>query len=224
MLNWAARYYPILRALEQHGLLSSGPILEIGSGPVGLGTFRKVPFVGCDLSFPEPPPHWPMTPVVASATDLPFADSSFDAVVASDVLEHIPPELRTTVISESLRVARRLAIFGFPCGSEAYEADRTLREVYLNKNLEVPVWLDEHMLAPFPDKTLFGALPGWNVVHFGNENVAFHSWMMRWEMRPLFVRASNVCRKLAPKILQTLLRRADSEPYYRQIFVLSRQP
>src|SRR5271155_5182490 len=113
MLNWAARYYPILRALKQHSLLSTGSILEIGSGPAGLGTFRKVPFVGCDLSFSWTP-EWPMTPVIASATDLPFGDNSFDAVVASDVLEHIPPELRATVISEALRVARKLVIFGFP--------------------------------------------------------------------------------------------------------------
>jgi Methyltransferase domain len=221
MLNWAARYYPILRALKEHGLLQEGSILEIGSGPAGLGEFRKVPFVGCDLSF-ERAPVPPMIPLVASATDLPFADRSFDAVIASDVLEHVSSELRTTVIAETLRVASRLVIFGFPCGEPAYEVDKALRQTYLAKHRVVPVWLEEHMIAPFPESSLFRDLPGWKLVQFGNEHVAFHSWMMRQEMRGFFVRATNALRKLAPAVLEHLLRRADRPPYYRQIFVLSR--
>ncbi|MGB7264634.1 MAG: methyltransferase domain-containing protein [Terracidiphilus sp.] len=223
MLNWSARYYPILRVLKQHGFLSAGSVLEIGSGPLGLGTFRKVPFVGCDLSFPSGLPKWPMTPVVASATELPFEDGSFDAVVASDVLEHIPGNLRAMVISEALRVARELVIFGFPCGNPAYEADIALRDMYAGKKIEVPVWLKEHMLEYFPDPSLFMDLPNWKVEQLGNENIAFHSWMMRQEMHGPFVRVSNAFRKFAPGLLEALLRRADKPPYYRQIFALSRQ-
>lgn len=137
MLNWAARYYPILRSLDRHGLLLQGDILEIGSGPVGLGTFRKVAFTGCDLSFAAPA-KWPMTQLVASAADLPVPDRSFDAVVASDVLEHIPPELRMAVIHEALRVARKVVIFGFPCGQLAHDSDRDLMATYEKKHMQVP--------------------------------------------------------------------------------------
>jgi hypothetical protein len=221
LLNWAARYYPILRVLNQHNLYSSGSVLEIGSGPAGLGTFRKVPFTGCDLSFSSTP-KWPMTPVVASAADLPFSDGSFDAVVASDVLEHIPPDLRATVICEALRVARRLVIFGFPCGTAAHNADRALREIYVAKHLEVPTWLEEHMLAPFPEPDLFSSFPGWNVSQFGNESIRFHSWMMRQELRRPFVYASIAVIRFSPRLLEALLRRADSSLCYRQIFVLSK--
>ena len=59
--------------------------------------------------------------------------------------------------------------------------------------------------------------------NLGNENIAFHSWMMRQEMSNTFVRASNAFRKFAPRSLERLLRRADKPPYYRQIFALSRQ-
>ena len=223
MLNWAARYYPILRILKQHELLAEGTLLEIGCGPFGIGTFRKVPFVGCDLSFAGEPPRWPMTQVVASATNLPFEDRSFDAVVVSDVLEHIPPHQRETVVSEALRVAKILVVFGFPCGSEAHKADEELRKFYLRRKVDVPGWLEEHMLAEFPDETLFRDLPAWDVVSIGSENLAFHSWMMRWELHLLFIRASNAFRKFAPRLLEALLRHADSSPFYRRFFVLTRK-
>src|ERR1700677_2167499 len=103
MLNWAARYYPIVRILKTHGLFLDASLLEIGSGPVGIGRFRKVPFVGCDLSFSFEH-KWPMTPITASATRLPMKDNEFDVVLASDMLEHVPPDLRMTVIGESIRV------------------------------------------------------------------------------------------------------------------------
>ncbi len=222
MLNWAARYFPILRVLKQHGLLESGTLLEIGSGPFGIGTYRKVPFTGCDLSF-SIEPQWPMTQLVASAAALPVADNSFDVVLASDVLEHIPPELRETVIQETLRVARKLVIFGFPCGVVAHNSDKLLKQTYLSKNMPVPVWLEEHMEASFPEPALFSDLPGWKVTQFSNESISFHAWMMRREMSRLFVRVMMRLIQYFPGLFETFLRKVDDEPSYRQIFVLSRQ-
>lgn len=221
MLNWAARYFPILRALKQHGLLKNGTILEIGSGPFGIGTFRKVPFTGCDLSFAAPA-QWPMTQMEASAADLPVADLSFDVVLASDVLEHIPPSLREQVIRESLRVARRLVIFGFPSGKAAHASDRALRENYQSRNMDVPTWLEEHMDADFPEPSLFDNIAGWKVDQFSNETLRFHRWMMNGEMNPLFYRVTSRLVRHAPRLMEPFLRAMDGEPSYRQIFVLSR--
>jgi Methyltransferase domain len=222
LLNWAARYFPILRVLKQHDLLESGTILEIGSGPFGIGTYRKVPFTGCDLSF-STEPQWPMTQLVASAAALPVADKSFDVVLASDVLEHIPPDLRETVIQETLRVARKLVIFGFPCGVAAHNSDKLLKQMYLSKSMPVPVWLEEHMEASFPEPALFSDLPGWKVTQFANESISFHTWMMRREMSRLFVRVMMRLIQYFPRLFEIFLRTVDGEPSYRQIFVLSRQ-
>ena len=220
MLNWAARYFPILRVLKQHGFLKSGTLLEIGSGPFGVGTYRKVPFTGCDIVFPCEP-KWPMTPLVASAADLPLPDQSFDIVLASDVLEHVPPAFREKVIRETLRVARSLVIFGFPSGSAAHDADRDLRQFYLSRNVDVPGWLEEHMEANFPDASLFQNLPGWSVRQFSNESLKFHSWMMRREMNWWFVRITGRLARQFPWLLEPMLRSMDAAPSYRQIFVLT---
>ncbi|HEV2273271.1 MAG TPA: class I SAM-dependent methyltransferase [Acidobacteriaceae bacterium] len=222
VLNWAVRYYPILQILKSEGLLADGSLLEIGSGPIGIGGFRDVPFIGCDLSFATKPKP-PMFPIKASAADLPFSDRTFDVVLSSDVLEHVPPPLRSKVISEALRVAEKLVIFGFPCGDAAWESDRELLEVYRKSNRPAPEWLTEHMDARFPGPELFSGLEGWEVEQLGNDNLQFHAWLMRREMSGLFCRASKIPMRLAPAIVETALRRTDRAPYYRQMFILRRR-
>ncbi len=46
------------------------------------------------------------------------------------------------VIREALRVARKIAIFGFPSGATAFEYDKKLAEVYDRRRLDRPVWLE----------------------------------------------------------------------------------
>ncbi len=221
MINWAARYYPIVRILKANGLFEEGSVLEIGSGPVGLGRFRKVPFVGCDISFPYEPVS-PMKPLIASAADLPLKDNEFDVVLASDVLEHIPPDLRKTVVAEALRVARKLVIFGFPSGKAAWHADRELLDTYLKANRTPPSWLTEHMEAQFPGPEVFEGIDGWEIQQQGNEGIDFHSWLMRKEMSGRFVRVSSLAMGIAPSLLEVLLEKADRAPFYRQLFTLRR--
>jgi ubiquinone/menaquinone biosynthesis C-methylase UbiE len=220
VLNWAARYFPMLRVLKQHGFLKNGSLLEIGSGHFGIGAYRKVPFTGCDIDFPVKP-RQPMTPIIASAANLPLADKSFDVVIASDVLEHVPPVMREKVIQEALRVARSLVIFGFPCGVAAHDSDRELKQFYLTHNIPVPGWLEEHMLAPFPDSSLVQNIRGWDVVQFGNENLKFHEWLVRREVNRWFVHFTGRLARHLPWLVDPILRRADHEPSYRQIFVLT---
>jgi hypothetical protein len=224
LLNRAARYFPILREIRKLPVVENGcRVLEVGSGPIGLGEFWPHRFVGCDVSFPELP-HAPMIAVICSGARLPFADHSFDVVVVSDVMEHIPPDGRLIVVAEALRVSRAMAVFGYPCGPSAQASDQRLREQYLYRKMAPPIWLDEHMMYPFPEAQLFSELPaGWKIRSVPNESLGFHSRIMRLEMyEPLnyLFRAGLV---VAPRLIGKLLRRADRAPSYRMIFVLSRQ-
>lgn len=162
-----------------------------------------------------------MSPVLATATQLPFADRAFDFVIVSDVLEHVPPDCRTAVIREALRVMGKMAIFGFPSGQQAFECDRMLADTYDRKKRDTPVWLKEHLLHPFPTEDLFEDLKGkWNVRSFGNENLDFHLSMMRREMHRLWGYSFLFGLAVLPRTVEYLLRRADRGPFYRKIFVV----
>ena len=198
-------------------------VLEIGSGAIGLGEFWHYPFVGCDVIFAEKPRPL-MRPVRCSGSRLPFADQSFDAVVASDVMEHVPPESRGRVVSEALRVSRKVVVIGYPSGPTAMAADRDLREWYLRKKRAPPAWLEEHMMHPFPNGELFSEVEKeWTVNAVPNESVEFHLKMMRLEMSRPINHLFRLGLLAMPNVIEGFLRRKDSEPSYRKIFVLRRQ-
>src|SRR5213076_321332 len=73
-------------------------------------------------------------------------------LVLSDVLEHVDPPARADVLREALRVTRKLAVFGFPCGAEALRVDRSLYEEYRRRSWSPPRWLEEHLRNGLPDE------------------------------------------------------------------------
>jgi hypothetical protein len=224
LLNRAARYFPILREIRGLVDLENGVrVLEVGSGSIGIGEFWRHSFVGCDVTFPGQP-RAPMQAVRGSGSQLPFADGAFDIVVASDVLEHVPPDWRETVISEVLRVSRAVAVFGYPCGALARDLDAKLHERYVSRQLTPPGWLVEHMLYPFPDERLFSrTFDNWKVKSVANESLDFHYRMMRLEMYLPLNLLFQFALAVMPKAVERYLRRVDREPSYRKIFVLSRR-
>lgn len=116
------RYLPVLQELEARPERYA-TILEVGSGSMGLSRFTRKKVVGVDPHI-EGPRHPNMELIRGNATELPFPDGSFDLVVAMDVLEHVPSDLRPKVVAEVLRVAKKKIFVGFPSGpvSQKWEA------------------------------------------------------------------------------------------------------
>ena len=83
--------------------------------------------------------------VLASATALPFRDRAYDAVVSLDVLEHIPPGLRSLAVGEMARVAARIAVITCPLDTPTTrKAEQQAHDVW-RRYFDTPYpWLEEH--------------------------------------------------------------------------------
>ncbi len=149
MLNRWVRYLPVIDLLKKDNGL---PILEVGSGSIGLGEFLDRPFVGCDVLFNPGEFSRTIMPVQASGTKLPFRDGTFDTVLCLDTMEHVPRAARLPFVKELLRVTRSKLIIGAPMGEKAASADQKLHEYFSREGKEVPLWLKEHMelMRDFP--------------------------------------------------------------------------
>lgn len=88
--------------------------------------------------------------------DFPYTDSSFDAVVSLDTLEHIPRANRQNFIGECLRVARKGVIIAAPYGSAAHRQNEAELCKYLEQAGRPNRWLAEHVQhgIPTPDEVL----------------------------------------------------------------------
>jgi hypothetical protein len=158
MMNQGLRYERVLRYLESRGVESA---LDVGSGASGLAAWWPGPVTGVDLRFDgAPPPN--LTTVTGSVFDLPFEDRAHDAVVCTDVMEHLPPERRPEAMAELLRVSSRAVWVSFPCGADAAAADRRLADIAHRVGKDAPGWLQDHMEHGLPtlDEALSWPAPG----------------------------------------------------------------
>ncbi len=145
------RYRLASEIAEQVG---AGTILDVGGGPGVLDGFcAGVATVAADLAVPrthEPAPDL----VVADGTRLPFADDTFDLVVALDTLEHVEPGLRSGVLRDMARVAQGWVLVAGPCATAGVaEADAALLafvRAKFTETFETVQTLTEHLVLGHP--------------------------------------------------------------------------
>lgn len=233
-LDHLVRIEPVLALVEE---LGSGTLLDAGSGSLGLspwlGTAWSVTAV--DTSFDDYGASRAFAgrarAVVGDVRELPFGDRAFDAVVALDLLEHVPAADRDRALDELRRVTRRRLIVAGPAGEAALAADRRLLGVLKRK----PGWLTEHVDLGFPTREQVRAAlePHGALRLLGNESVASHVRLVRAELSIPGFLAGRIAaiplaralggrgrlRRHAARILRRI-RGGDREPVYRTIAVL----
>lgn len=177
MINYAIRYRPILQELEHR---QPAFVLDVGSGPEGLGMFWRGEVVGSDLAFKRRPLH---RGVVASGLALPFAAQGCPVVVSCDMLEHVPPPERRAAVREMARVAGEALLLTFPSGQAA---ERMYQSLARELGAASPEWLQEHLAHGLPDGAQVAAWlreEGWRVEQSWYESAAAHGALMHWEVR-----------------------------------------
>lgn len=238
-LNQAVRYEAAVRFVAE---VSGRTLLDVGSGSTGIAGWLparwSVTAIDADFADYGPasrPAEDGARRIVGDARRLPFADRTFDVVLALDLLEHVAPWDRGTVLAELRRVTRRRLIVGCPAGAAAERADRRLADRYRAKGHEPPGWLAEHLTHGVPDPAeLERALAGSGSLRvLGNENVGAHERLVRADSGALTRHAACAATLLLRSALRSerplrrpavravsALRGKDRPPTYRTFAVL----
>lgn len=234
------RYAPVLQYLKARARVCDAlSVLEVGSGSVGVTRFWPHPTTGVDLGFDGAQLPF-LAQRVGSATDLPFSDSTFDSVISVDVFEHLTPADRRTSLAEMIRVASYGVLVGFPCGSEAREAEewgrarchRALEECgSIRRKNEISrrsAFLSEHVEHGLPSKESFMQMidslvagDSVRVTAFGNQSTS--AWRFLLPSVVPFSPWSVPLRRLLAMLLLPWLLRSRKGGHYRQFFFIEKR-
>ena len=187
------RYLPISDDILKEAT-ENPSILEIGSGSKGITPYIPFPVTGVDIAFSGSIAER-LNPVLYSGDDLPFPDNSFNFVVCSDMLEHVPSAQRTKVLNELLRVANRRIYLAVPCGKFSEAHDKKLDSLYLHLRGERLAFLREHVENGLPDKDDIVTSIKTSASRSGkqitisvkpNFNLKIRSWCFKLSITPIF--------------------------------------
>ena len=146
------------RYAEIAGLVRSalGPghhrVLDVGDTAGYLALFEPdLWVVGLDMQL-EAKRLGSARPLLGDGARLPFPDGTFDAVVSSDVLEHVPAERRPAFLAELARVSRDLVVVAAPFATVGVAGvEDIVRRYALLANGEPQPQLEEHAAYGLPD-------------------------------------------------------------------------
>lgn len=94
--------------------------------------------------------------IQGDATKMEFEDDSFDVVISTDVLEHVPNDRKQAFLNECLRVAKDACIIAAPFETEGVNDAEVVVNEFNKKLFGVgQSWLEEHLEYGKPTRELF---------------------------------------------------------------------
>jgi len=220
------RYGAIARCLR--ATLGDGEhrVLDVGDAAGYLRLFAgDLRLAGVDISV-QPDRLPGAVALVGDGAGLPFPDGTFDAVVSSDVLEHVDPTGRGAFIDELSRVSDDLVILAAPFDTDGVAGvEEVIRRFALLVTGEPQEQLEEHRdrcLPSLDEATLHLTRHG-DVVKTGNGNL--------WDWLELMLVKHQILARPALLPLHdgidalynlSLAGRATEPPYYRHLLAARR--
>ncbi|MBI4321367.1 MAG: class I SAM-dependent methyltransferase [Chloroflexi bacterium] len=166
--------------------------------------------------------------VVGTGATAPFADGSFDLVVASDVLEHVEPDERGGFVEELSRVSDDFLVISSPFRQDATLLAEQILWDYITSALSVQhVQLREHLDLGLPDKEQMASLftdKGYAFVEFPSGNV--YRWLDMMMARHYVIGLPNgreIVSKLDEFYNVSYSQLDVASPGYRHVFVCSKR-
>jgi GT2 family glycosyltransferase/glycosyltransferase involved in cell wall biosynthesis len=165
--------------------------------------------------------------ISGSVLDLPFADSSFDAVVGLDLLEHLPRSSRRRALEEMSRVARQVLILAGPFDSPGtLEAENEIAAFAEAISHRAHRWLREHRDFGLPG--LASTAEDLRDLGWAVEEHASNPLPMWAELQKLNLMAAELGQRME-QIHKTLLDHYldggdGDQPAYRHLVICTRSP
>lgn len=242
--NHLVRFVPVLELLWA-AAPRGGSLLDVGSGSRGIASLlpRTWDVTMLDADFRDygaaaTVPSTQARAIMGDVRAMPFEDSSFDVVIAVDMLEHLAAGDRDSAVAEICRVARRRTVIACPAGADALEADRRIAARLAAWDRPLPGWLREHLENGFPEaEAVLGAAATFGSARAcPNENVEAHERLMLAELSPAPAALLRLaCIPLARMLRSVPLRRtalrivkalggSDRAPTYRVVIDVAIAP
>lgn len=166
--------------------------------------------------------------IQGDAQKIPFSDSCFDMVVASDMLEHVDKPFRAPVIREMLRVSKNHLIIGVPCKSELLEkAEQYVCDQFQNITGAKHPFLMEHSQYGLPEEAKIEEIlqkegVNYTIIKEGN--------LMNWYIQQLYagVQHGEILEDKKYEFYRFFNHHLNElgnlrAPTYRTIFVIAKQ-
>jgi ubiquinone/menaquinone biosynthesis C-methylase UbiE len=123
--------------------IPNATVLDVGGAEAGITRFFRdinydITLLDVDENSIKEARKNGLKAICADACKMPLPSNSFDIVISSSTLEHVPKEKRKKFLSEIKRVARKRVIIYTPCGKEAEKCDKKLLD------LEKKIFGDTH--------------------------------------------------------------------------------
>ena len=218
------RFSAIISLVGSLNLSEKPSILDVGGYPGALADFIKEALPGVRAITLDRPVCPRESYISGSAEALPFAHSSFDAVLSSDTIEHLLPEHRILAVKEMLRVSKRWLVIGAPFKSPCVEfAEEKINALYQKCFKKSHPWLMEHIERRLPDLSMIRKIleeSGAGVTVYPNGSVV--SWFII-EMVQILLDAFPMLSRFRKNLSQSFnalwAASDDQEPAYRHILV-----
>lgn len=164
--------------------------------------------------------------IQGDATNMVFKDESYDVVVSTDVLEHIPHEKKEAFIEEAIRVTKDYLIIAAPFNTDNVEkAERLTNDFNIKLFGEGQSWLEEHFKNKKPEldqikRTIESHKLDYEVI--GTNNL--YNWVLATHTNLIEAKYGLGKQKLIEnnkRFNETILKSGDMKaPFYRHFVVV----